>query len=658
MSHWQHIGPVLAGGEVFSLAAHAACDGDCPTLAGTAVGLHRSMDGGRSWRPLSAAITGFPVTAVTTAPGRPEMPAIFVGGAPGTVIRSPDGGQSWDPRALDFPDVIVNVLTVSPSFSEDGIVLAGTLEDGIYRSTTEGRYWEASNFGLYDLSVWDLAMSPAWEADQTAFAIVGNRLFRSTNGARAWKAIAQELEEMGPLAIGLSPGFASDSTVLLSTEGHGIWRSLDAGASWHRVPLTDELVINCLAYSSTYEQDRTIYAGTVRQGVVWSQDAGESWTRLGALDATVLALREIASAGSRVLLASAGDEGVRRLELGARQGRPSEQEQAWEPASEGLAARPISMLATPADPSGGSVLVAGGGTGLLLRSDDAGHAWQQLDSEIPGEPGIRCLSISPAFTDDGVILIGVPQGILRSGDGGVSWATPDVQESLANVHAIAFSPGFVDDHTVWACAGTRSLLKSTDSGHSWTVWEPPLSYQSVNSLVLSPSYPLDRTVFVGTAARAGREVVLRVWRSTDDGRHWRQMLEQGAAAPQIVLAAASSGGDPGGPFDQLFVGIGNQVFCPPASGEEDWQGRALPDGTAQVLSLVVTSERGERQTILAGATRGLFISRDDGLSWQQPKHGPGRYPIMALALSANYTGDRSTWVLAVGGDLWRFTDTD
>ncbi len=658
MTNWQHKGPILPGGNVFSLASPLGHRSGELVMAGTAVGLHRSTDGGRSWRLVGDGVAGFPVTCVAFTPEYPKEPTIFVGGAPGAVIFSPDGGGSWDSRPLDFPDVTVNVLAVSPSFSEDGVVIAGTLEDGVYRSTTGGHHWKAASFGLRDLAIWDLAISPAWDVDGTAFTIAGDRLYRTTNAARAWKERGQGLEGLAPQTVGISPCFALDDTLFLGTEGRGVWRSLDRGGSWQPTQHTEGTIVNCVAFSGTYEEDHTLYAGTVRNGVLLSLDGGATWERMDGPELPVLALAEVISGGKRFLLASVQNQGVLRLDLDPDGGELAQREMAWEWSGEGLAAHLLTKMAAPADLSVTSVLFAAGEPGLLLRSDDAGEGWRRLGADVFQGVGIGCLAVSPAFTSDGLVLVGSNGTVLRSRDGGASWETAVSEEVSSDICAIAFSPAFLENQVVWACTTSHQLLRSPDRGRTWTALETPFAKQQMTSLALVPSSAGGHTVLVSTFAPVRRRTVFRLWRSTDDGRRWNQVWEQTCAAPWVVLAVPEGDVSLRAPSDQVFMAAGNELFCPLADEIDAWVARRLPDDVAHILSLAVVGGTGNRRAVIAGTSRGVFVSRDDGQNWQQPNGGPERQPIVALAPSPNFAVDRIMWVLAAGGDLWQLIDSE
>ena len=658
MTNWQHKGPILPGGNVFSLASPPGHRSGELVMAGTAVGLHRSTDGGRSWRLVGDGVAGFPVACVAFAPEYPKETVIFVGGAPGAVIFSSDGGASWDSRPLDFPDVTVNVLAVSPSFSEDGVVIAGTLEDGVYRSTTGGRHWKTASFGLRDLAIWDLAMSPAWDVDGTAFAIAGDRFYRTTNAARAWKERGEGLEELAPQTVGISPCFAVDNTLFLGTEGRGVWRSLDRGGSWQPTLHTEGTIVNCLTFSGTYEEDHTLYAGTARHGVLLSRDGGATWERVGGPELPVLALAEVTSGRKRFLLASVQNQGVLRLDVGPDGEEPAQRKMAWEWSGEGLAAHLLTKMAVPADPSATSVLFAAGEPGLLLRSDDAGEGWRRLGAGVLLGTGVRCLAVSPAFAGDGLVLVGSDSTILRSSDGGTSWDTAALEQVSGDICAIVFSPASLEDQAVWACTTSHRLLRSLDRGRTWTALETPFAGQQMTSLALAPGSAGEPTVLVSTSAPGRRGTVFRLWRSTDDGQRWSQVWEQTRAAPWTVLAVPEGDVGPREPSDQVFMAAGNELFCPLADEGDAWVARRLPDDVAHVLSLAVISETGDRRAVIAGTSRGVFVSRDDGQNWQQPSGGPDRQPIVALAPSPNFAIDRIVWVLAAGGDLWQFIDSE
>ena len=173
---------------------------------------------------------------------------------------------------------------------------------------------ETANFGLYDLRVWSLSISPAWEADQTAFAVVGDGLFRSNNGARAWQSIeSNDLGDLLPQVVAISPDFGQDETVYLGTADDGVWYSCDKGSHWQPTRDSQGMGINCLTFSSGCSQERAICAGTTEHGILRSNDCGRSWERLSDdnLPAVWCLAETVCGEGSLVLAGVQGQGLVR-----------------------------------------------------------------------------------------------------------------------------------------------------------------------------------------------------------------------------------------------------------------------------------------------------------------------------------------------------------
>ncbi|HSD84633.1 MAG TPA: hypothetical protein VLG46_12275, partial [Anaerolineae bacterium] len=63
---------------------------------------------------------------------------------------------------------------------------------------------------------------------------------------------------------------------------------------------------------------------------------------------------------------------------------------------------------------------------------------------------------------------GLQSLVYRSDDGGVNWQPSNTGLPDTELHAIAFSPNYATDHTVYLISVDR-LYRSLDDGHSWTL---------------------------------------------------------------------------------------------------------------------------------------------------------------------------------------------
>src|SRR5205085_3031943 len=88
------------------------------------------------------------------------------------------------------------------------------------------------------------------------------------------------------------------------------------------------------------------------------------------------------------------------------------------------------------------------------------------------------------------------------------------------VQAVAISPAFQEDGTVFVGTEDQGVFVSTDRGTSWRAMNEGLANLSVNALWVSPRYASDRTVYAGTAGSG-------VFRSRNGGRTWEQAAADG-----------------------------------------------------------------------------------------------------------------------------------
>ncbi|MHB0878260.1 MAG: WD40/YVTN/BNR-like repeat-containing protein, partial [Anaerolineae bacterium] len=155
---WHLMGPVLPGGTLYTMVLSPNKEQHNPLLAGTPVGVFRSLSRGDNWSWANRGLVGLQVATLAAS----SNGVLFLGTLDGTLARSVDGGYSWAslPRLEDSGSI--TSIAVSPDYLNDGTILVGTENGGIYRSTDSGRSAKPANFGLGDLSVLTIACAPGW----------------------------------------------------------------------------------------------------------------------------------------------------------------------------------------------------------------------------------------------------------------------------------------------------------------------------------------------------------------------------------------------------------------------------------------------------------------------------------------------------------------
>lgn len=284
--------------------------------------------------------------------------------------------------------------------------------------------------------------------------------------------------------------------------GHGIFRTMDRGATWTRAGggITDPFI---LSLAST--KDGAIYAGTFRGGVFRSRDEGNSWQPVsaGLKRLEVKALLAV----DHELFAGTGD-GVYHLHGSEDQ---------WTPVTSGLDDILVHALARSAD---GTLFAGTSGKGIF-RLSPRSTGWVRMRHGLKDHEGmienfIRVLVIDQ---DQSIFAGTFDGGVFRSADGGLTWRP--ISRALPNdsIRGIVFS-----DQGVVVATG-NGIFKTVDKGKQWIPVNKGLANLAVQVLIGSG----DKGLYAGTSAG--------VYRS-DDGLSWvavNQGLEAGIAPPPFLF---------------------------------------------------------------------------------------------------------------------------
>lgn len=127
---------------------------------------------------------------------------------------------------------------------------------------------------------------------------------------------------------------------------------------------------------------------------------------------------------------------------------------------------------------------------------------------------------SPLYTSDRTLFAATQSGLFRTTDAGNSWQLvvplPQVGAPFAFSHVRLTTTYGVDGRVIAAYADRQTpagaLYQSTDFG---ATWQPLTTFtQTVTALALSPNFTQDQTIF---AILGGSN---ELHKSTDGGQHW------------------------------------------------------------------------------------------------------------------------------------------
>ncbi|HTY59823.1 MAG TPA: hypothetical protein VMF59_13450 [Bacteroidota bacterium] len=183
------------------------------------------------------------------------------------VHRSTDGGKSWKILTSWRTE---EILCVVPDPVDSAVIYAAT-PFGVFKTVDDGTTWEKKMNGIPTWFVQRIVMDPSDR--KTLYAATETDIFRTTDGGEHWRALGSGLEQV--LALLQLP---SDPSVIIGAgELNGIRRTTDLGRRWSAARGADSSIIYTFrAVPGTNE----VYAAGWKTGLLKSTDGGASWTQI------------------------------------------------------------------------------------------------------------------------------------------------------------------------------------------------------------------------------------------------------------------------------------------------------------------------------------------------------------------------------------------
>ena len=337
--------------------------------------------------------------------------------------------------------------------------------------------------------------------------------------------------------------------------------------------------------SPRYDQDRTAYFLLNSYLPVWgnlfkSKDGGNSWKRIekGLDNQHKLFSLAVSPQSPEILFVSTLGDGIyKSLDEGA----------SWSKVNQGL--KTLNIDRVTISPHSSEVVLATGTEKELYKTENGGQSWQQV---MAGDNKITAIAFSPQQKEQ--IIVGDRQGnIFLSGDRGASWQRLFTLENSGAIQAVAISPRYETDRTVWVGTEKEGIWQTVDGGVSFSQVNEGIADLTIMSLAISPNYETDSTILASTWHEG-------VFRSHDGGKNWKKHSRGLKKQSQADTALYKS---------------------------------------PHFSDMSISSTFGQDQTVFLAGFDGVFKSTNGGRSWRDVNIGKGAIGLKNIAISPNYQHD-------------------
>jgi photosystem II stability/assembly factor-like uncharacterized protein len=533
--------------------------------------------------------------ATAMAIDRRSADRIWIGASDGQIFRSTDGGKGWTRirPGVKAPGSAITVILLDGE--KPGVIYVGmkplldlneeTNGGGVFVSEDDGQNWSLLE-GMRGRSVRAMSQSAK---DPNAIAVAArDGVYYTTDRGKTWKRITPENdpEMKGFHSVAIDP---RDANVIYVGTHHLPWKTTDAGKTWKRAASKERGMIDdsdIFAIHIDQSNPDTVLMSAC-SGIYRSRDASETWSKLQGIPYT-----------------------SRRTHV---------------------------IYQHPTKPQ---VIFAGTTEGLWVSTDGGKpDSWRRMTSS---STVINAIAVHPDRPDR--VFLGVDDvGVLVSVNGGETYEVSNAGFVNRQVRAVVADKaergriyaGVIFDRT------NGGLFISEDGGGAWRQSTNGMGARDVYSLYQSESNPA--TIYAGTNNG--------LFRSDDRGRNWAQVKKA------QVKAGAKSRKTSKLERDTL-VDLQNQVFAimpftpivsAPSSGKGDSQPAPAQSATAGWM--------------VASTWNGLFITEDEKKGWRDVKFAKainrtGGNTAAQIKVTAIVTNPKLPGAIFVGTDEGLFVSRD
>ncbi len=343
--------------------------------------------------------------------------------------------------------------------SDPRIMYVGSAAGGLFKTVNGGQSWQSLFDDQPNSSIGDIAIAPSnpaivyvgsGEANNRQSSSWGDGIYKSMDAGATWSHLGlKETHHIGRIVVHPTDPNIVYAAALGDLWGpnpeRGVYMSTDGGAHWTQtLKINEDTGVSDIAidpqspnilYAAAYQRRRTVFGyngGGPGSGLYRSTDGGQTWTKLGKPGAAL-------GRG----LPSNGDIGRCAIEIYRKNTNVVYAE------------------------------IEHATLGGVYRSEDKGATWTRMGDTNPRPSYFSQIRIDPN-SDLKIWLGGV--NIYMSEDGGKTYDQSRFRDVHSDVHGIWIDPAN-SDHLVIGC-----------DGGVWTTWDSGRNWQHLNNIAIGQFY--------------------------------------------------------------------------------------------------------------------------------------------------------------------------
>ena len=661
-------------------------------------GVWKTENSGANWTPVFDSMPTLNIGSIAIQQSNPSI--VWAGTGEGNprnslnigegIYKTMDGGKSWKLMGLEKTKNIHRIL-IDPT--NPNVVYAGVIgnpyeeyaDRGVFKTTDGGETWKKILYTNDTSGVGDMAMDPSnpnkiivnmWQHRRTPWSFKsggpGSGLYITYDGGRSWKKLGKEdglpAGDYGRIGISFAPSMPSRVYAMIEATKNGFYKSDDGGAKWELVTADPKIVTNRPFYFQDIAVDtkneNRIYS--IHDIVEVSEDGGKTFRSLlpyFGIHPDHHAWWISPNDPNFILDGNDGGMGITR-----------DRGKTWS-FNENL---PVGQFyhinvdnELPYNVMGG-MQDNGSWHGPAYTWTNGGIRNYYWDN-VGGGDGF---DVMPDLDDSAWVYSMSQGGSLgrMNYKTGERWFIKPPVTVLNDKFRFNWNAAIAQDpfNTKTIYYGSQFLHKSGDKGASWTTISPDLTTNNAEQqkqddnggltldvtgaenfntiLAIAPSYKEPNVVWVGTDDG-------NVQLTRDGGKTWTNFrgkipgMPVGAWVPQI-RASRYNGGEAFVVANDYRRGNFQPYIFRTTDYGKTWT-RMIDDKKVRGYALTVIQDPVEPNLIFVGTEHGLWISFDNGTSFQQWKAG---YPSVSTYDFAIQEREADLAIATFGRTLWILDD--